>query len=247
MDTKAYPYCYTYSNMGIIGAGRSTAGLNARSLERRSNKYSQRDAIRLQRRSANDTAPCPTKCGTVDEKTGYQNPPCDDDRQDLMNLRFVKPTPEWWCKQNNMNVTEIRKYEAGHSKFVHDLNDVSGYVSPSALYNRPALLGELVKRGQTEFYTYDDMKKKVVMPCVTELAKNPEKAVETLRSAAEKIYKVLDYDKVVGKLRDVFGQSAADSLVAYGKKFANKPYTELKSLVEDFSEDYCDVYDEDDE
>lgn len=248
MNTKSAPYCYSYSNMDIINHGRSKAGLNRRAMLSR--RMVPSSPI-LERRSDSLPAPCPSKCGQIDEASGYQYPPCDDDRKDLTGLRTVKPIPEWWCKMNNINVTVVRKYESEHQEYIRKLNQLPGYVSPSALYNRPKLLEELVKRGESEFYIVDEKFKKQVLPCVKKLIEQPEKAVETLRQAVESVYKVLDYDKIKDGLKNVVGEDLANSLVDFGKRFANHPYNPPKPAPvpaqEDDEEEYCDVDDNDED
>jgi tyrosinase len=225
-NTQASPYCYTYSNMDIISHGRSTAGLDRRGL------LTLPAPPRLARRSDGDGSSI--QCGTTDEATGQHYPPCGDDRHNLVDLRDVKPTPDAWLKMEGLNITTIRDIEDDHRQYIHSLNKLPGYVSPSALYNRPALLSEAVKRGGTGFYVYDSNGKKTTLPCPQKYKNHPEKAVKYLRKHAEKHYPVQDYDDVHGKLKDVVGAQLANNLVKAGKKHANKPYT----AVEDEAE-YC--------
>jgi len=224
-NTQASPYCYTYSNMDIVNHGRSTAGLDRRGL------LTLPAPPRLARRSDDSSS---GQCGTTDPTTGQQNLPCDDDRSNLMDLRDVKPTPDWWLKMNGLNITLIREFEAQHKDFIHSLNKLPGYVSPSALYNRPALLGEMVKRGNSGFYVYDQGGSKKTLPCPQKYKQHPEKAVKYLRKHAEKHYPVQGYDDVCGKLKDTVGSQLAYNLVQAGKKHANKPYTPIEDEAE-----YC--------
>jgi tyrosinase len=226
-DTRSY--CYVYSNMDIISAGRSKAGLNRRSL---TVPVAPEDPkiVRLAKRHCD-------KCGEIDAD-GYRIP-CDDDRSNLIDLRAVKPTPEWWLKMNNINCTAIRDYEAKHDQYIMKLNQIPGYVSPSALYNRPKLLSKLVQDGKVDnFVVYDKDHKKVSLPCVKKYQKNPEEGVKNLRENCAKNYEIKSYDdpKLVDSLRKTVGP-VADCLINAGKKWANKGYEPIKEELEYCEED----------
>jgi len=227
LDTRTY--CYIYSNMDIISAGRSKAGLNRRSLPVPAAPENPK-IVRLAKRHCD-------KCGEIDGD-GYRIP-CDDDRSNLIDLRAVKPTPDSWIKMNNLNCTAVREAESKHNEYIMKLNQVPGYVSPSALYNRPKLLSTLVGSGKVDsFFVYDEKNKKVALPCTKKYQKEPEKAVEDLRKNVNKNYHVLSYDdpKLANELRSVVGP-VADCLVNAGKKWANHSYEPIKEELEYCEED----------
>jgi len=228
MDIGQQPYCYTYTNMDIMNSGRSTAGLNRRSL------VTRRQQQRLKRRSSSGSFTinedlCYTKCGQMDEKTGIHYPPCDDDRQNMIDIRDVKPTPESWLAMNNLNVSKIRTYEKEHRSYIHALNKLPGYVSPSALYNRPKLLTNLVSRGQTNFFLYNENHTRQALECPLKLREQPTQIPGFLRSQVEQRYGVKGYGDVKDKLHDLLGDELAQTLIKCGNKFANNPYRERDS------------------
>lgn len=66
------------------------------------------------------------------------------DRTNVNALRVPSPVSEAWLRMNNMPVAEARHYEA-QAKTVYDqLNSLSGYISPCALYHRHDLWAALV-------------------------------------------------------------------------------------------------------
>lgn len=239
MDTQGPGYCYTYSNMDIISTGRSKLGL----LQRRalsSNTAAQLHApaemdrsqylVTLQRRAG---------CGNVDPTSSYVAPPCDDDRTNLIDLRHVKPTPDWWLRMEGLNSSVIREVEAGHVNLINTLNRLPGYVSPSALINRPQLLKHVLKNAPqgTKFYLYKpgETQKYEINHCDT-WRNNPAKGVQALREHVHNVYPVQDYEDMRPVLSQVVGPDVADSLILSGNKHANKPYATLPE-----NEDRADV------
>jgi len=258
MDTKAYPLCYTYANMQVE-TGLSTAGLNRRALNSRAYEDEQREflekrhlheaeadhLVRLNKRC---------KCSGSSKKHRYNAPPCDTDRSNIMDLRDVKPCPSWWLKMRNLNETAVRAAEADHKKYINQLNRMPGYVSPSALYNRPSVLARMVKEANiTEFHGYKDGKK-FKIPVTDDVAGMAEpKIAASLRSALEKHYDVKDYDDLRDDLVKKFGPDHADYLINRAKTVANKPYMPEDDLADWMDKqngdetDECPVYEDDDQ
>jgi tyrosinase len=222
MDTQGPGYCYTYSNMDIISTGRAQVGL----LQRRSlaEPEAERELdradhlVRLHRR---------TGCGNTDPTSNFAAAPCDEDRTNLVDLRDVRPAPEWWIKMEGLNCTEVRRNEAEHTKYITALNRLPGYVSPSALYNRPKLLERVLEKAPSDakFYMYEPgtTNKYEVNMCETFRA-NPTEGVQKLRAACEEHYKPAAYEDLQPQLEKLVGCSLANSLIHAGKRHANRPY-----------------------
>jgi hypothetical protein len=70
----------------------------------------------------------------------------DQYEPELMKLREVQPLPEDYIKANGLNLTYVRENEARINGIVKKLNAMPGYVSPSALWNRPDLIKTLIKK-----------------------------------------------------------------------------------------------------
>jgi len=89
----------------------------------------------------------------VDDKVQKTRPPPnaydipDDDRMNLLGLRNPAPLDEAWVKLNGMNLTATRQVEAYFQNVTRTLNRTPGYVSLSALWNRPDFVSELYVPG----------------------------------------------------------------------------------------------------
>jgi len=79
--------------------------------------------------------------------------PCADDRENILDLRAPDPIPEQYLLLNNQDVSYVRSQEQHTRKVCQQLNDLDGYISPCALYNRDDFLEKLAQRG-TPFKGY---------------------------------------------------------------------------------------------
>jgi len=66
------------------------------------------------------------------------------DRTVLNILRIPSSTPDWWLQMNNHNIQNVRSLESQFSGVVQQLNSITGFISPCALWNRPSLAAPLV-------------------------------------------------------------------------------------------------------
>ena len=198
--------------MDIISTGRSTLGLNKRSLaeEGSSPLVLSRLARRLQRRDEQELAHvAPTT-----------------DRGNMVDLRAVNPAPDWWIEMNHLNATRIRELESEHGIFIDTLNALPGYVSPCALYNRPQLLEKIVERPDVHDVYIPSLNggDTVHVNCTEFRPGNTNGAVDMLRKKVQDVYKVVDYDELRKDLKETVGEGLADFLADCGKRFANKPF-----------------------
>jgi len=213
-------YCYTYSNMDIVTTGRSTLGLNKRSLPVASEGFS-RLARRLMRR---------------DDAT-LSNVADSSDRGNMVDLRAVNPAPDWWISMNNLNATRIRELEQEHGIFVDTLNSLPGYVSPCALYNRPTLLERIIEKPHIHEVYIPSLSgaEPTRVNCSEFRPGNTNGAVGMLRQKVQEAYKPVDYDALRNNLKETVGSELAGFLADCGKRFANKPF---EYRPEDHPEDH---------
>jgi len=93
------------------------------------------------------------RSAAVDDKVHITTPPAhaydipDDDRTNLIGLRSPAPLDEAWVKLNGMNLTTTRQVEAYFQNVTKTLNKTPGYVSLSALWNRPDMVNALYVPG----------------------------------------------------------------------------------------------------
>jgi len=163
-----------------------------------------------------------SKCGQTFPSLGYSASPCGGDYSNIIDLRMVKRSPKWFLRMMNLNVTKTRQCEDDNADLTTRLNHFPEYVSPSALYNRPHLLRELIKRGEKQFYVHKNGRK-IKLHNIDEYLNNPEKAVQQLRHYVDETYGVKKFEDLGDGLRDKFGD-VSDLLVYFGNKLGNKPY-----------------------
>jgi len=75
-----------------------------------------------------------------------------NDRTELTKLRTPNPLPESWITMNSLPKEEVRQHETAMSKAISDLNKITGFISPSALWHHAEKVGALVKQGVHEFH-----------------------------------------------------------------------------------------------
>jgi len=73
------------------------------------------------------------------------------DRTELLLLRTHKPLPEKWLLANSLNVEKIRKHEHDTSQLIFKLNNIPGFVSHSALWNKPTFVAKIATTGNVQF------------------------------------------------------------------------------------------------
>ncbi|RKP06672.1 hypothetical protein THASP1DRAFT_25056 [Thamnocephalis sphaerospora] len=192
-DTTAEPFCYTYSNMNKASAEiknapmPDAAGMSDKmgdmggSLLRRSI-----DTILARRGYQASPSPAPVngqkpaprrKCVKKPDPLAHLLVG-ESDRKNLLNIRVPPPTPEAWCKMNNVSVAEVRAVESRNVELTKIVNSIPGYISQSALFNRPDLLVKIVESAKEFTGGYLNGKElKFSLDCNS----NPLEAVEKLR------------------------------------------------------------------
>jgi len=68
---------------------------------------------------------------------------------DLSALRPCKPIPDHWIVLNQLHVGNLRKYEAKMNRIITQINNLEGYVSPAAAWNRDDILCKIFARKTT--------------------------------------------------------------------------------------------------
>lgn len=66
------------------------------------------------------------------------------DRTNLLSIRIPRPLSERWLRANGISIRKARRREGAAAEIIKELNKISGYVSPCALWNRPDVLTKLV-------------------------------------------------------------------------------------------------------
>jgi len=74
-----------------------------------------------------------------------------NDRSELLLLRKRKPMNAAWLKMNGLNVDEVRKHEAELNDIIEKLNNIPGFISLSALWNRPGAIAKIAASKATTF------------------------------------------------------------------------------------------------
>lgn len=73
------------------------------------------------------------------------------DRSNLNIVRYPDYADEEWLTRNKYDVNEVRGYEKEQRALYKEVNEIKGYVSPCALWKRPALCSVLIKQ-QKQLY-----------------------------------------------------------------------------------------------
>ncbi|KAI8055753.1 hypothetical protein BDF22DRAFT_741041 [Syncephalis plumigaleata] len=94
------------------------------------------------------------------------------DRSELLQLRAPSRVPDAVILRNHMKVEDVRRSEEIHRKMVYELNNLSDYVSPAALINRPEFMEKLT--GRVDKFTATDDKKQlhIQLPRTTPLSQD---------------------------------------------------------------------------
>jgi len=74
-----------------------------------------------------------------------------NDRAELLLLRKRKPLSAEWLKMNRLNVDLVRKDEAELNDVIDKLNNIPGFISLSALWNRPGAIAKIAATRSTIF------------------------------------------------------------------------------------------------
>ncbi|KAI9598681.1 hypothetical protein BDF19DRAFT_462765 [Syncephalis fuscata] len=179
-NTKADPYCYTYSNMNKATAAVKNAPVpdasgNDDLGDMGSNLLRRAVEVILRRREYNAAAPAANQTATTTVSASSNSTQCGckkqqeqkdpfayltpdgSDRTNILGIRVPKATPEWWCKMNNISYSDTQYYWQRNVNLTKVLNGIPGYISKSALFNRPDVLSELIKTTK-EFVGYLDGK-----------------------------------------------------------------------------------------
>ncbi|RKP09565.1 hypothetical protein THASP1DRAFT_28640 [Thamnocephalis sphaerospora] len=139
------------------------------------------------------------------KRATYTGPPADTDRTFIMDLRAPPPLPENWLRMNRLDIDMVRGQEQRAAQLCDRLNRQEGYVSPSALWNRPSFLEKLAK-AKTQFQAYIGNK------LVRVQDSRPENVISTFKQAGARVIESLTERK--DALLSVFG--------AIKKMFAGK-------------------------
>lgn len=250
-DTLADPYCYKYSQETISAfgsAGNATTPAAAPSTATAAPAALWR--ARLARRSYAESAPEAPEADKADEANEQdevapapKSSPhhrCkakkhdanihENDRSDLLSIRRVPPVPEYWIKMNNLDLDEIRSFEEIASTLTSKLNSIKGYVSPSALYNRPDLLEGIVKAGKVlKFYAG---KGADALSFDRDNITSPADLVSTIRHKLSKAENLVasNYDHLQDDLCKAFGNnSTASAFIKSASSLVSTTYHALKN------------------
>jgi len=151
------------------------------------------------------------------------------DRQDLAKLRSPATLPADWIAMNNLNETHVRLQEVKSTALVQDLNQLEGFVSPAALWNRPDLLDKVIKTDSVEVRVVTAGH--AVSVNVDSLVKQPE--LKTFQCVSDVHAKVLFTFRVKHLQRKVSGRLARDLKELIGEGVftptaASNPFGERK-------------------
>jgi tyrosinase len=143
------------------------------------------------------------------------------DRSELIKLRSPPPLPEEWIKLNNLDVAEVRKYEDEERKEILKLNNIFGYISPSALWNQAEKIATLAKSKVTKFEATLSSVVVTVENSVEEAAKNALQAVSNIHARVKLsigFTHLQNIEKVKPQVTKIIGEEV------YEKDSAANPY-----------------------
>jgi tyrosinase len=112
-----------------------------------------------------------------------------DDRKELVALRKPSSVPDRWFELNNFPVQYARQQEADYANLVAQLNRLTGYVSPCALWRREELWKRVLVHNakQRTHYTCNVGGTQVTVPVPTQIPvstmEGAAKAVQTIMAA----------------------------------------------------------------
>jgi len=144
-----------------------------------------------------------------------------DDRTELIKLRVQPPIKEKWLLLNHLDVAEVRGYEKEEEKIIMQLNNVFGYISPSALWNQVDKLDKLAKGGAKKFKATLSSVIVTVDNTAEDAAKDGLQVVSDLHARVKLsigFKKLQNIEKVKGQVAKLIGEEA------YSKKSASNPY-----------------------
>jgi tyrosinase len=143
------------------------------------------------------------------------------DRSELIKLRPVKPLPEAWLKLNKLDVAETRKYEEEERKELQKLNNVFGYISPSALWNQADKIAALAKTGVQKFEATLSSVVVTVENSAEEVAKDALQAVSNIHARVKMsigFTRIQNIEKVKPQVTKIIGEEV------YAKDTVSNPY-----------------------
>jgi len=100
-----------------------------------------------------------------------------NDRTELLLLRSHKPLPQHWIEVNNLDVEEVRNHEMETQALINGLNDIPGFISHSALWNRPDVVAKIATKKENLF--------KATINKATIAVKVGKQSTDTLQVAAD--------------------------------------------------------------
>jgi len=74
-----------------------------------------------------------------------------NDRTELLLLRSHKPLPQHWIDANHLKVEDVRDHERETQTLITGLNNIPGFISHSALWNRPEVVAKLATKAANVF------------------------------------------------------------------------------------------------
>ncbi|KAI8055768.1 hypothetical protein BDF22DRAFT_672114 [Syncephalis plumigaleata] len=225
-DTTAEPFCYVYSNMNARTAAAKNAPVPDASGDddlgdMGSNLLRRSLQVLLRRRGYEAPAPAAsgpartTACGCKQQQQQQQRKdpldyllPDNSDRKNILSLRVPIDTPKWWAKMNNLPYEDIEFFQDRNRNLTKVLNNIPGYISQCAIFNRPDILAKLVKTTK-DFIGYLNGKK---IDFSIKCNDDPLKAVKEIRDQVVKFVKTSPDASEVVKL---IGADAANLIQGY--------------------------------
>ncbi|KAI9598688.1 hypothetical protein BDF19DRAFT_410759 [Syncephalis fuscata] len=159
------------------------------------------------------------------------------DRDNLVGLRQPRPLPDWWIKMNKLSANRVRKEEAKLRRVINDVNQLTGYLSPSSLVERirsgdllapVKLLGDVTKETLT---IVEDVTKNmpIVGDTINDAGKTLSNTVDTLIPGLDSPNNIKNESK--NEIVDTLASSVGTSTDTDADTLAAKPTNGLLSSL----------------
>jgi gas vesicle protein len=201
-------------------------------------------------KAAPEPAPIDNKVVMDFKETAPKEAVAADDRSELIKLRPQPAIPKAWYEANGLNYEVAKQIEAEHYSEVEKLNNIFGYVSPSALWNQINKLARLTAKDIKSFkatissviVTVENTaseKVKNVSDTVSRVGKEVKEEIKELArdayQAAVDVQARVKYSLGLQHLQSIETAKAAVVRTigkpVYGEKHASNPYRSRHSKV----------------
>lgn len=133
-----------------------------------------------------------------------------NDRTNLNILRIPDPAGDEFCKKFGLDIKQVRDFEEKNKNLYKDLNKIEGYVSPCALWKRPALSTKIVEQQKQDLCVDVPGYGRIVIQY--DHNANPMQAVSNVKKRAELCTPNIEMEpeKYRDRLEKLVGKAAFD-------------------------------------